>query len=98
MNEMGGTVEQRTCLVRGRVQGVGFRAFVLQTAAALGLRGWVRNEDDGRSVIVLAQGSTDALDTLEERLRVGPPGALVEHLECRRQRAAGLGAGFVVRR
>ncbi|HET7035225.1 MAG TPA: acylphosphatase [Thermomicrobiaceae bacterium] len=98
MSAGGRIMEQRTCLVSGRVQGVGFRAFVVEAAAALGLRGWVRNEEDGRSLSVVAEGPVPALDALETRLRVGPPGALVERVACRSQRAAGLDAGFVVRR
>jgi acylphosphatase len=53
------------------VQGVGFRYFVEKNANALGLRGWVRNEVDGR-VHVYAIGSKDQLDALAAHLHKGP--------------------------
>ena len=58
-------------MVSGRVQGVGFRAFVQYNANQMGLRGWVRNEDDGR-VQVYAIGTTDQLHRLAARLYQGP--------------------------
>ncbi len=58
-------------LVHGRVQGVGFRYFVLRQAEALGLTGFARNRADG-SVEVVAEGSEQALANLEAKLRVGP--------------------------
>jgi len=67
-------------VVRGRVQGVGFRYFVMREARALGLSGWVRNQHDG-SVEVEAEGRRDPLDALVERLRRGPPGARVAGVE-----------------
>jgi acylphosphatase len=57
--------------VRGRVQGVGFRFFVLREARRLGLAGSVRNTPDGR-VEVLAQGPQDSLRELERLLHKGP--------------------------
>jgi acylphosphatase len=57
--------------VRGRVQGVGFRNFVNQQASALGLRGWVRNDDDG-SVQVYAVGTAAQLSELAGHLWKGP--------------------------
>jgi len=51
-------------LIKGRVQGVGFRWFVQREAAELGLRGWVRNTDDGH-VEVLARGEPDQLEDLQ---------------------------------
>ncbi len=53
-------IEARRFLVRGRVQGVGFRWFVEREAHILGIAGWVRNNHDG-SVEVLAQGTRDQL-------------------------------------
>ena len=53
-------VQARRFLVRGRVQGVGFRWFVEREAHLLGIAGWVRNNHDG-SVEVLAQGTRDQL-------------------------------------
>jgi acylphosphatase len=71
-----------TCrfLVRGRVQGVGFRWFVECEAHLLGVTGWVRNNPDG-SVEVLAIGTPEQLTGLRSRLREGPPAARVDHLE-----------------
>ena len=63
-------------LVRGRVQGVGFRWFVRQRARELGVRGWVRNRSDG-SVEVQADGESAALEALRASLAAGPPGAHV---------------------
>lgn len=62
--------------VEGHVQGVGFRAFVMQTASSLSLTGWVRNRWDG-SVEVVAEGERDVLERLESALRRGPRGAYV---------------------
>jgi acylphosphatase len=65
--------------VAGRVQGVGFRVFVLDAAEAEGLRGWVRNMPDGE-VEGVAEGEVEALDRFAERLRSGPAGARVDHV------------------
>jgi acylphosphatase len=67
-------------VVRGRVQGVGFRFFVLDQARALHLSGYTRNLRDG-SVEVLAVGAPDALEHLVEKLRTGPRSARVEAVE-----------------
>jgi acylphosphatase len=58
-------------LVEGRVQGVGYRYFVLRQAGQLGVSGFVRNRPDG-SVEVVAEGGEDTLAALESRLREGP--------------------------
>jgi acylphosphatase len=73
-------VEARRFLVRGRVQGVGFRWFVEREAHILGIAGWVRNNHDG-SVEVLAQGTRDQLSGLHGRLREGPRAARVDAVE-----------------
>jgi acylphosphatase len=70
-------------IVRGRVQGVGFRYFVLTTAKELHLTGWVRNLPDG-AVQVEACGSEDDLDMLEQRLWKGPHFSRVEDVRCSR--------------
>jgi acylphosphatase len=70
----------RTYCVHGRVQGVGFRYFVKQTAEALGVRGYVRNEDDG-GVFVYAVGDPDAISALAGALRKGPLLAEVRTVE-----------------
>ena len=66
--------------VRGRVQGVGFRYFVLRRAQALGLAGWVRNRSDG-SVEIEAEGDRVAVEALAAEVRRGPPGAHVAEVE-----------------
>jgi acylphosphatase len=70
----------RRFLVRGRVQGVGFRWFVEREAHILGLAGWVRNNADS-SVEVLAVGTRDQLTGLRSRLREGPRAARVDNVE-----------------
>jgi acylphosphatase len=67
-------------LVVGRVQGVGYRYFVLREAEALGLSGFARNLPDGR-VEVVAEGSEESLAGLEGRLREGPAFASVTDVE-----------------
>ena len=81
--------------VRGRVQGVGFRAFVWRSAAELGISGWVRNRLDG-SVEVLAAGPEEALDELERRLRSGPRWARVDSLQVKDETVERPPAGFSV--
>jgi acylphosphatase len=61
----------RKYVVRGRVQGVGFRYFVEKSAQRIGVRGWVRNLDDG-NVEVYATGTTDQLAELAGHLWRGP--------------------------
>ena len=67
-------------IVRGRVQGVGFRWFVRGEARALELRGWVKNRRDG-GVEVEASGPTHAIEALRRTLAEGPPGAHVTDVE-----------------
>lgn len=62
--------------VVGRVQGVGFRWFVRQQARRWGVRGWVKNRDDG-AVEIAAAGTREALDGLLAAVHRGPPGAEV---------------------
>ncbi|MEO8449310.1 MAG: acylphosphatase [Gemmatimonadota bacterium] len=59
-------------LVTGRVQGVGYRAFVWSRATALGLSGFALNLPDGR-VEVVARGVLAGLESLEKSLQTGPP-------------------------
>ena len=72
--------EARRYLVRGRVQGVGFRWFVEREAHILGIAGWVRNNPDS-SVEVLAMGTREQLAGLQSRLREGPRAARVDNVE-----------------
>jgi acylphosphatase len=74
------SIEAKRYLVRGRVQGVGFRWFVEREAHRLGVAGWVRNNHDG-SVEVLAQGTRDQLSGLHSRLREGPRAARVDGVD-----------------
>ena len=74
--------------VRGRVQGVGFRYFVVRRALELDLVGWVANAPDG-SVQCVAEGSPAALDALEATLRMGPLGAVVEAVDTVRMTGTG---------
>jgi acylphosphatase len=66
-------------LIQGRVQGVGFRWFVNREASELGLRGWVRNTEEGE-VEVVASGTEADLADLRARLRCGPRGSRVDRL------------------
>ena len=70
----------RRYVVRGRVQGVGFRFFVEREAHMLGVAGWVRNNPDG-TVEVLAMGSREQLMGLRGRLRDGPRAARVDAVD-----------------
>ena len=72
--------EARRFVVRGRVQGVGFRWFVEREAHILGIAGWVRNNSDG-SLEVLGQGTREQLLGLRSRLRQGPRAARVDDVE-----------------
>lgn len=65
---------------RGRVQGVGYRAFVRNQALAQNITGWVRNEADG-SVAGQAFGQAPAMAVFRGVLRRGPPWAFVESLD-----------------
>lgn len=67
-------------VVRGRVQRVGYRAFVLRHAASAGVRGTVRNNPDG-TVEAVFQGARDHVDALVRLLQQGPPMARVERVD-----------------
>jgi acylphosphatase len=83
-------------VVRGRVQGVGFRVYALGVGRGLGLVGWVANESSG-SVRVVAEGATADLDRLVAALRDGPPSAHVERVDERRSPATGEFKAFSIR-
>lgn len=70
----------RHYIVKGRVQGVGFRWFAQREAYELGLRGWVRNTTDG-DVEVLAAGTEEQLRKLREALARGSRGSRVDAIE-----------------
>jgi len=83
------------CIVSGDVQGVGFRAWVVHHAHALGVSGWVKNRRDG-AVEVVAEGVRKDLEELVKRCRSGPDVAWVEQVDVRWERATGEHKGFEV--
>jgi len=82
--------------VIGRVQGVGFRWFVLDAARSLDLSGWVANEADG-SVRCVAEGPRHVLDALLRALSTGPLNANVQRVVPRWGPAAGITGPFEIR-
>lgn len=98
MTEQHAIAERVDARVTGRVQGVGFRWWVVERAKALGVTGWVMNEDDERALRVVAEGAPHALDALVEALRRGPTAARVESVDARRQPASGEHDRFEMRR
>ena len=81
---------------RGRVQGVGFRYFVLRRGRDLGLTGWVANEADG-SVRCVAEGTRADLEALLETMERGPAGAIVERVNATWSPATGTLRSFGIR-
>ena len=82
------------CVVRGRVQGVGFRDYVETHARSLDLTGYVRNLSDGRSVEVVAEGSRHDLERLADHLRKGPTGSHITAVETDWRAPTGVHTGF----
>ncbi len=80
-------------ILTGRVQGVGFRYFALEEAAARGLTGWVRNRGE-RQVEALAEGPEPELAAFLEALRSGPPAARVDAAQIEWREATGEFTGF----
>jgi acylphosphatase len=72
-------VSRRRWIIRGRVQGVGFRWFVMREAERLKLSGFAQNLPDG-SVEVVSEGPEEALEALEAQLRRGPSHARVDDI------------------
>ena len=70
----------RRIVIRGRVQGVGFRAWMEYQAGKRGLEGWARNRRDG-SVEAVFAGEPRAVGAMLEACRDGPPGAWVDKVE-----------------
>jgi acylphosphatase len=83
-------------IVKGRVQGVYFRASTVQQARHLGLTGWVMNRRDG-SVEVVAQGRSESIEELIAWCRQGPPGARVDELDLQRHGLQGEFTEFRIR-
>ena len=90
--------QRLTARVFGRVQGVGYRWWVVDSASRLGLVGWVRNTDDERAVELVAEGNTSSLDALEAQLGHGPGAARVDRVEVSRGPASGGMTRFEIRR
>lgn len=82
--------------VRGRVQGVWFRASTRAEAERLGVRGWVRNLADG-SVEAHLQGPSPSVDALLAWCRLGPSGASVSEVELREAPVDDALSGFQIR-
>lgn len=72
--------QARRFIIKGLVQGVGYRWWAQNWASQIGVSGWVRNCDDG-SVEVYACGSREQLDEFSMRLRQGPRFSDVRHVE-----------------
>ena len=70
----------RQVVIRGRVQGVGFRYWTMREAIRLGVAGWVRNRSDG-SVEALVAGAPAGMEAILEWARRGPPAARVSHVD-----------------
>ncbi len=92
----GNDIQELHAYVRGQVQGVGFRYFVIEHALTLGLRGYTRNERDG-SVEVLAQGPRPALERLLTLLQQGPPASYVSEVRTAWRQPTEHLSGFHVR-
>ena len=71
---------QKHIFISGRVQGVGFRAFIRREAAVLNIRGWAKNLIDGRVEVVI-QGDKNKVAQMIEKLKEGPSYARVDNLK-----------------
>jgi acylphosphatase len=89
-------LEARRFVIRGRVQGVGYRWFAQRAAMAEQLQGWVTNREDG-AVEVAAQGDREALRRFEQHLREGPPAGRVDDVMVEPDVPSGRATGFVIR-
>lgn len=88
---------RRQLIVSGKVQGVGFRWFVRETARRVDLAGWVQNRPDG-SVEIAVDGDDASLDALERAVASGPQGARVDSVGRVAQSPDTLTRPFSVRR
>lgn len=87
---------QLRIVVRGRVQGVGFRYSTVNRATELGVLGWVRNRGDG-SVEIVAQGDRPAVDALLDWCHRGPTSARVDRVTANAEPATEVYDSFEVR-
>ena len=83
-------------IIHGLVQGVFYRAFVEEHAQRLGLKGYVRNLPSG-VVEVMAEGERERVEKLLERLKMGPPAAIVDRVDISWFEYTGDHSGFRVR-
>jgi acylphosphatase len=81
-------MERLHAVIRGNVQGVGFRYYIQRKARQLGLRGWVRNNDDG-TVELVAEGDKPELEQLQMAAEEGPRLARVQRVETQWSSATG---------
>ena len=88
---------QLNLIVKGRVQGVFYRAFCVEIAKELGLSGWVTNRSDG-NVEILAQGQKSVLEKFIEKAQKGPENARVSEIEVRYEALIKKLDGFAVKR
>lgn len=72
----------RRLIVHGKVQGVWYRGWTVETATGMGLSGWVRNRTDG-TVEMILHGPPEAVERMQNACREGPPLALVTKVESR---------------
>jgi acylphosphatase len=93
----GGSSVRRHVMIAGRVQGVNFRNATKQVADQMGLRGWVKNLEDGR-VEAIFEGPRDAMERMIEWCKRGPPAAQVEQVQVRPEPATGEFLRFQVQR
>ncbi len=82
-------------VIRGRVQGVGFRYFVIRNAKQLGLVGWVRNRTDG-TVEIVAEGDKQDLEHFITKLKAGPSMGWVQSVSTQWQPAENDFVDFVI--
>ena len=88
--------ERLDATVHGRVQGVGFRYFVVREAMDLGVVGWVANDNDG-TVRCVAEGPRPTLETLLHLLEGGPPSARIDRVDAAWGPATGSFRAFEIR-
>ena len=86
----------RHLVIHGRVQGVWYRGWAVETAHALGLTGWIRNRRDG-TVEAVVQGDEEGVERFIALAREGPPAAKVERIDVSEEDPATL-SGFEQRR
>ena len=86
----------RRVVLKGRVQGVGFRFFAEESARREGVNGWIANRPDG-AVELFVEGDREAVDRLEAKLRHGPPGARIDTVTVDEGVPTGRATGFRVR-